>query len=125
MNKNSMDQALLEQLKTRLETSKTSLEKELSGFAKKDEEIEGDWNAKYPNRENGNMEEEADEMQEYENLLSLEHNLEIRLKDVNVALEKISKETYGKCEKCGKEIEEARLEANPEARLCMNCNKQS
>ena len=29
----------------------------------------------------------------------------------------------GKCEKCGKEIEEKRLLAYPGAKLCMKCNK--
>ena len=68
------------------------------------------------------MEEKADEVEEYDNLLSVEHSLELKLKDVNGALEKIANETYGKCEKCRKEISEDRLKAMPEARLCIECN---
>ena len=120
-----MNKKLIEKLKQKLEEEKKAIEKELESFAKKDEGISGNWATKYPNREDGNMEEEADETQEYDNLLSLEHSLELKLRDVNVALEKIKKGDYGKCEKCGKEIEEERLLAYPEARLCIECNKAS
>ena len=118
-----MDKELLEKLTSDLEKQKAALEKELESFAKEDKGNKDNWDVKYPNRENGNMEEEADEMQEYDNLLSLEHSLELKLKDVNLALEKIKKNEYGKCEKCGKSIEHERLMACPEARLCINCNK--
>ncbi len=116
-----MDKKLQDELKAKLEEQKRSLEKELRSFAEKDSNLKHNWDAKYPNRENGNMEEEADEMQEYDNLISLEHSLESKLKNVNLALEKIEKGEYGKCEKCGKQIEEERLQAAPEAKLCVKC----
>ena len=116
-----MDKELIQKLKQRLEDEEKSLTKELENFAKKDDVPKGDWETKYPNRENGSMEEEADEVQEYDNLLSVEHSLELKLRDVNIALEKIEKGGYGICEKCGKEIEEERLEAVPEAKLCIKC----
>lgn len=37
------------------------------------------------------------------------------------ALAKMADGTYGTCEKCGQDIAPARLEAMPEARLCINC----
>ena len=117
-----MDKKLIEQLKEKLESEKSAIEKELGSFATEDQNQKDNWNTRYPNREMGNMEEEADEMQEYDNMLSVEHNLELRLKDINLALEKIKKGNYGKCDKCQKEIGEERLLANPEARLCMKCN---
>jgi RNA polymerase-binding transcription factor DksA len=40
------------------------------------------------------------------------------------ALGNIKKGTYGKCEKCGKQIEKARLEAMPTATLCLSCSKK-
>jgi len=119
-----MQNKKIEELKTKLEKEKASLEKELKSFATEDKDLKHNWDAKYPNRENGNMEEEADEMQEYDNLVSLEHNLELKLKDVTLALEKIEKGNYGTCEKCGKNIEEERLDAVPEAKLCMKCKNQ-
>ncbi len=118
-----MDKDLIEKLKEKLEKEKLALKKELESFAKEDKNIKYNWDTRYPNRQSQNMEEEADEVQEYDNLLSLEHNLETRLRDVNLALEKIEKVSYGKCESCDKVIEENRLLVYPEARLCMKCNK--
>lgn len=43
------------------------------------------------------------------------------LHDVEHALEKFDKEGYGVCETCGQAIAPARLEAKPEARLCIDC----
>ena len=41
------------------------------------------------------------------------------LRDVDAALAKLDEGTYGKCEECGEEIAEARLEAMPSARYCI------
>ena len=119
-----MDKKLIEELKVKLEEQKKSIEKELETFAKKDDIPKGDWETKYPNRENGSMEEEADEVQEYDNLLSVEHSLELKLRSVDIALENIAQGKYGICKKCGKEIDEKRLMACPEAETCMECNKK-
>ena len=43
------------------------------------------------------------------------------LDDVEHALAKFDDGTYGQCEGCGEPIPEARLEAKPAARHCMNC----
>ena len=40
---------------------------------------------------------------------------------VRRALERIEEGTYGECAKCGKEIAEGRLQARPEASLCIDC----
>lgn len=117
-----MDKKLVEKLKGLLEQEKGAIEKELATFAAKDKNTKYNWDAKYPGRENGTAEEEADESQEYDNLLSLEQSLEVKLKEVILALEKIQAGTYGVCTKCGKGIEEERLIAYPEAKLCIKCN---
>jgi RNA polymerase-binding transcription factor DksA len=41
--------------------------------------------------------------------------------DVERALQKIEQGSYGVCERCAGPIAEARLEANPTARLCITC----
>jgi len=118
-----MTKKLLKELKQKLEKEKKSLEEELKNFAKEDVRPKGDWDTRYPKFDGGKLEEEADEFQEYDKLISVEHNLELRLKDVDLALEKMKKNKYGKCEKCGKKIDIKRLEACPEARLCLKCKK--
>ena len=43
------------------------------------------------------------------------------LQDIEDALAKFDAGTYGECESCHQRIAEARLEAMPAARLCINC----
>ena len=60
----------------------------------------------------------ADTIEEYEANNALISELEIELKDINDALNKIDKGNYGICEISGHQIEIDRLEANPAARTC-------
>lgn len=118
-----MTPEFISQRKEALLIKKESLEKELSAFAKKTSE--DNWETKYP-KMNDDDEERTDEVEEYENLLPVERSLEEKLKDVNIALEKIEKGTYGKCENCGEEgceceISEERLIVLPEAKTCNSC----
>ena len=46
--------------------------------------------------------------------------LQETLTDVDRALAKLDDGTYGKCEVCGEDIGEARLEALPASRYCIN-----
>jgi DnaK suppressor protein len=43
------------------------------------------------------------------------------LREIDDALGKFDDGSYGSCESCGNQIAEARLEAMPAARLCINC----
>src|SRR2546422_479812 len=104
-----MHKEIIGELREKLEKEKAALEKELESFASEDKNNKDNWNAKRPSTEDTDMEEKAGEVEEYDNLLSLEHSLELKLKDVNTALEKMRKGTYGACEKCGKQIEQERL----------------
>jgi DnaK suppressor protein len=55
--------------------------------------------------------------------VSLRRGKERTLEQVNEALERIDAGTYGNCERCGQEIDFARLKAIPQATLCMSCQK--
>ncbi len=119
-----MEKKLIGELKGKLEEQKISLQKELESFASEDPNLKHNWDAKYPNREDSDKDEKADDAQEYDNMLSLEHSLELKLKDVTMALEKIAKGTYGICEGCGDKISEERLLACPEAKTCLQCHQK-
>jgi DnaK suppressor protein len=69
----------------------------------------------------GKREEGADEAAELEKRLVQEKRLVEALNDVEHALEKYEAGTYGLCDSCGQPIEEARLEAIPQASLCLTC----
>ncbi|MBI4284872.1 MAG: TraR/DksA C4-type zinc finger protein [Chloroflexi bacterium] len=69
----------------------------------------------------GKREEEATESFELEKRLALERRLKGQLDEIQHALQKFSAGTYGKCDVCGQPIDPARLEALPQAILCLNC----
>ena len=69
----------------------------------------------------GKREEEATESLELERRLALEKQILERLAEVEAALGKFDEDSYGRCENCGNPIEPARLEALPQAKLCLNC----
>ena len=51
--------------------------------------------------------------------LSILEQVEGELSDIELAMVRLEKGTYGVCERCGGSIEDERLEARPEARLCL------
>ncbi|MFY9457888.1 MAG: TraR/DksA C4-type zinc finger protein [Candidatus Spechtbacterales bacterium] len=122
-----MNKVDLEKFKNKLEKTKGELEASLKTFATKDPTVKGDWDSKYPeyNREdpNVNLEEEADEVQEYLTRLPVEHSYELRLEAIGEALERIKKGTYGECANCKSKIPRKRLDAYPEAGFCLKCRK--
>jgi len=69
----------------------------------------------------GKKEEEADGVFELERGLALKEHLEHALSEVEHALEKYEAGTYGICDSCGQPIVPARLEALPQASLCLDC----
>jgi DnaK suppressor protein len=55
--------------------------------------------------------------------VSLRRGTERTLDQVDEALERMEAGTYGFCDRCGQEIDFARLKAIPQATLCMSCRK--
>jgi len=53
--------------------------------------------------------------------LALRQNLERTLRQVEHALRRFERGTYGICEECGQEIDPERLQVLPYATLCLNC----
>lgn len=51
--------------------------------------------------------------------LSILENIEAELADVEHAIRRLDDGSYGTCEACGKPIDDARLEAMPAARFCV------
>jgi RNA polymerase-binding transcription factor DksA len=61
----------------------------------------------------------ADRFEDFEAKSSMIKTLAPRLNDILRAIKNVNRESFGRCEVCKKDIEEARLEANPAARTCM------
>lgn len=60
----------------------------------------------------------------HEQTVVMEQRLKGDLAEIEMALSKIKKGTYGRCEKCKKPIEEARLEVKPSAVYCLKDERE-
>lgn len=110
---------ILEQLREKLLTEKVRVEEELNRIAKP-KKADGEFLTKYS--EIGSDEDEnASEVEEYTANIALEANLELQLKEITEAIEKIQQGTYGFCENCGVAIPIDRLMAYPAAKKCLSC----
>lgn len=122
-----MNKKLLLEFKQKLEKERTIIEEQLKRFAKEDKKLKGDWDTRFPHWDGeaggAGLEKAADEVEEYEVRLPVEYSLELKLKNINLALEKIEKGGYGICEKCREKIAERRLKIYPEAGFCLKCRK--
>ena len=58
---------------------------------------------------------------ERDRLLVVASDAQAKVAEIDAALSRVDAGTYGICEACGKPIPEARLEALPEATLCVGC----
>ncbi len=67
------------------------------------------------------MADDASEVFEQTKNLALKRHLEKMLEQVELAMHRIEKGSYGVCERCGGHISPERLQAMPSATLCMGC----
>ena len=115
----SIDRKNAGEFKKNLLEEKVRIEKELGFFAKPTEK-EGNFETQFDNI-GTDMEDNASEVEEYSDNLALENSLEKQLGEINEALQEIEKGTYGKCKKCGQDIDVERLKVYPAARNCVKC----
>lgn len=113
----ALDAAFLAAQKTKLEGEKANLEAELSRIAKKDP-VGDDYHAQVEQVGRAEDENVVEEVQ-YESARSVEQSLELHLRDVNAALQRMAAGTYGTCTVCGSSIDRGRLEALPSAATCV------
>ncbi len=118
-----MEPTTLKKIEAQLVQDKKKLERELGQFSKKNAHNPEDYNATFP--QIGDKEEDnATEVAQYSDNLTLERTLEASLRDTNKALESIKKGTYGVCKYCKKPIDPKRLLARATSASCVECKKQ-
>ena len=117
MKKTDKPNATFNLLRARLESERKRLTEEMeqlkSTIRPADERREGS--------PFGKREEEATESYELERRLTLEKSIREQLASVEHALQKFEDGTYGLCDNCGKPIAPERLEALPQATMCLDC----
>jgi len=118
-----MDKKDIKKFEKILSQESKRVTKELKTIAKQDSRPKGDFDTRFPEW-GQSPDENALEVAMYEKTLPVEFALELRLKEIKEALDKIKKGQYGLCQKCHTAITLARLEALPEARLCLDCVKK-
>lgn len=119
----TMDAVTLKKIEQQLLKEKTKLETQLLQFSSKNVHNPEDYNAVFP--QFGEKDEDnAVEVAQYSDNLTLERTLESALRDAVNALEMIRKGTYGICKYCKKPIAEKRLIARPTSSSCIDCKKQ-
>ena len=99
-------------LKKRLEEERVRLKEQISQLT-----IGGQEHPGYGNH----MADDATEVFEQAKNLALRQTLERQLEQVERALERFERGTYGYCLDCGEEIDSARLKAIPSVSLCIDC----
>lgn len=116
-----MEANFIAEMKDKLEKERTELRQRL-GLSESEEQVKNDeFHAKLP--QYGDSEEDnATEVAQYQDDLSLEGNLQGRFAEVEKALDKMKEGNYGKCDNCGEEIPQERLKVNPAAQVCVKCN---
>lgn len=118
-----MDKQFIDGLKKKLQQEKEDIVKQLKQVT---HETSFDKNKVQTKWENlGDKDEDnAMEVADYQDNVSLERNLENNLEKIDIALARIGAGTYGQCAQCGQQIEEERLLACPEAVKCMECTNK-
>ncbi|MBM3256894.1 MAG: hypothetical protein FJY98_00990 [Candidatus Liptonbacteria bacterium] len=110
-----MDSKNLSQYKTELEKQKANLLEQIASHSTP--EIMGN--------DVDSGDEETDEAEEQGNRLAIAQGLREDLTEIETALEKIQRGTYGICERCGKTIETEVLATAPESAMCRACKQIS
>ncbi len=108
----------LDQIKNELLERKAQIIADLQEIENGDPDGEG--KVKFP--EYGDKpDENAQEIGEYTTNLAQDKVLKATLRDIENALDRIEKGTYGICKICKKPISEGRLLARPVASTCVDC----
>ncbi len=106
-------------IREKLEKERDILLEEMRDMGKLNPET-GEWEATpreqaFPESDQNDM---ADRFEDFEAKSSMIKTLEPRLNNILRAIKGLNRDSFGKCEVCKKDIEIARLEANPAARTC-------
>jgi len=100
--------------KARLEAERERLERELAALDSAEGAGERGSYATH-------VADDATETFDQEQTLALARHVRGVLSQVERALQKLATGSYGRCDRCGEPIDDARLAALPQATLCLTC----
>ncbi len=120
---NNLDSKILAEIKAELLARKQQILESLEDISQKDPHEADSLGSKFP--EYGDKpDENAQEISDYSTNSAAEKVLEKTLADIEGALSRIEKGTYGICKYCGQPIAPKRLQARPVASACIACKTE-
>src|SRR3989339_203024 len=114
---NKLDKETLEKIKKELTERKNQILKDLEDVSVKNG---NGHRVKFPDY-GDKLDENAQEIDEYTTNLATDKVLEDTLRDIESALDRMEKGTYGICKYCHQEIGKKHLLARPVASACVPC----
>ena len=118
-----LDKQTIKEIENTLSTQKKQILDDLKDISRSDEHEADNRATKFP--EYGDKpDENAQEINDYSTDIMAEKVLEKSLDDINKALERIKKSSYGTCKYCGNPIAKKRLLARPTASSCISCKTE-
>ena len=119
----ALDQKTIKSIEKQLLAEKEQVLHDLEEIARRDGHEADKLGSKFP--EYGDKpDENAQEITDYSTNVMAEKVLEKSLEDINKALDRIAKGSYGVCKYCGQPIAEKRLLARPTASSCISCKTE-
>jgi len=114
-----MEQDQVDRFQASLYSLREDLRKQLAdlGADPDEDSLEGDFDFGFA--------DSAQSTAERGKVLALVDRLRDQLREVERALAKIEKGTYGVCDSCGEQINQERLEALPYSTLCVSCKQKT
>jgi RNA polymerase-binding transcription factor DksA len=109
---------LLENLRLELEDEKTRVSSRIAELIKQDP-----FSDSSRTDDNAATDAEANEESSHDRFTALVEQLAVQLADINGALGRIGKGSFGICTNCGQMIDTDRLSILPTATLCLRCEK--
>lgn len=118
-----LDQKTIKEITKQLLAQKKQILDDLGSLSRQDIHEADDRTAKFPDY-GDKPDENAQEITDYSTNVMAEKVLEKSLDDINKALDRIKKGSYGICKYCGNPIAEKRLLARPTASSCISCKTE-
>lgn len=118
-----LDKKTIQDIEKQLIAQKKQIMADLGDLSREDNHETDDRTTKFP--EYGDKpDENAQEISDYSTDLMAEKVLEKSLADIDKALDRIKKGSYGICKYCGQPIAKKRLLARPTANSCVSCKTE-
>lgn len=118
-----IDKEVLEEIKKSLEKRRDKIKMELDKFTKEDKYEHEKHKTIFPEFGDKN-DENAIEIAMFTDNLSIGKSLEYILRDIEDALQRIKKGSYGICKYCHQPISQERLKIRPVSSACIKCKKK-